>query len=82
MLTADNCTLVPKLVYVIKVAAPCGFSVSWDSRVRSSVFYILDYTSRARWPEGLIVLRRFKNLRYTQTDPNLVTLDGVTIGKT
>ena len=43
---------------------------------------LLDYTSRARWPEGLIVLRSFKSLRYTQTDSNLVTLDGVTIAKT
>ena len=42
----------------------------------------LDYTRRARWPEGLIVLRYSKVQDYAETNPNLVTLDGVTIAKT
>ena len=41
---------------------------------------LLDNTSRARWPEGLIV-RFSKSLKYTQTGSNLVTLDGVTNAK-
>ena len=51
----------------------------------------LDYTRRARWPEGLIVQKdskksgsRFsdKKSKTSRSDPILVTLDGVTIAKT
>ena len=51
----------------------------------------LDYTSRARWPEGLIVQKDSKKSgpqfsdkksKTSLSDPILVTLDGVTNGKT
>ena len=51
---------------------------------------LLDYTSRARWPEGLLVRGSkiwiiHESTRYRKTsrsDPKLVALDGVTIVKT